>query len=485
MDLSRRAFLQGSAALGGGLVLPGLASCAPATPPGATATATYLHGVASGDPDQSSVVLWTRHEPTAGSTAPIPVTWEISTDPTFAQNAASGSIAATAARDWTVKVIPTGLSAGTTYFYRFTSAAGSSPVGRTRTAPAGATARVRLAVAACSDAAAGYFHGYRHLANRSDLDAVVHLGDYIYEYGSGARAVDPATEITTLADYRRRYAWHRRDADLAEMHRQHPVICVWDDHEFANNPVIGGAANHQPATEGAWATRVAAAMQAHAEWMPTRVENDIAYRTIRYGNLATVVLTDRLRPLLAPQANDGSLYLGATQFDWLDAAITANTSTWLVLASQSTFGSIAPSITGQGWGDRDRNRVLDRFLASSSQNLVVASGDFHKFRALDIPRAPATYVAATGAGSTAVEFGVGSITSPGVTDAVVGPQVRYTNGVARGYAVMTLTPGAVQTDFYGFDDALKLVATLPAEQWLAGFRAADGGRHLVTATAPA
>ena len=484
MSVTRRAFLQGTALAGGGFALPGLVGCVPENGIGSS-TASYLHGVASGDPDSTSVVLWTRHEPVAGSTTPIPVTWEISTDPNFAQNAASGTTTADAARDWTVKVIPGGLAPGTTYWYRFTSAAGRSPVGRTRTAPSGSVTRLRLGFASCSNYAEGYFHGYRHLANRTDLDAVVHLGDYIYELGSGTRTVDPTTEAVTLADYRRRYAWHRRDADLAEMHRQHPVICIWDDHEFANDPFVGGASNHQPATEGLWATRVAAALQAHAEWMPTRVENDLAYRTVRYGNLATLVLADRQRRFIAPQPDDGDLYLGRAQFDWLDSTISTNTATWLVLGTQSPFGSIAPSMTGEGYGNRDRNRVLDRFLSAPAGNLVVASGDFHKFRALDIARTPSTYNATTGAGSTAVEFTVGSITSSGNTDPTIGSQVRYTNGVNRGYAVMTLTPTLMQTDFYGFDDALKRVPNLPAERWLAGFNSYAGARHLSIAAAPA
>jgi alkaline phosphatase D len=483
MSVSRRNFLRGTAAAGAGLALPGLAAC---VPEGSATVPPYRYGVASGDPDTTSVVLWTHHEPLALSTAPIDLTWEVATDAAFANIIGFGTTTAQAARDYTVKVIAGGLAPGTTYYYRFTSSAGRSPVGRTRTAPSGSVARLRFGFAACSNYAEGYFHSYRHLAARNDLDAVVHLGDYIYEYGgTSTRSVDPQAEAVTLADYRRRYAWHRADADLRELHRQHPMICIWDDHEFANDPYVGGAQNHQPATEGSWSTRVAAALQAHAEWMPTRVENDLAYRALRYGPLATLVVVDRQRRNIAPQADDGTLYLGKAQFDWLDTTLTGSSAKWLVLATQSPFASITAAMTGEGYGDRDRARVLDKFVAGPAGNLVVASGDFHKFRALDVPRTPANYNATTGAGSTAVEVTVGSITSAGVTDAVVGPQVRYSAGDVRGYALMTLTPTAMQTDFYGFDDALKRSSSLPAERWLAGFRSLDGSARLTRATSPA
>jgi len=164
--------------------------------------------------------------------------------------------------------------------------------------------RPRLGFASCSNYAEGYFHGYRHLANRTDLDAIVHLGDYIYELGSGTRTVDPTTEAVTLADYRRRYAWHRRDADLAEMHRQHPVICIWDDHEFANDPFVGGANNHQPATEGLWTTRVAAALRAHAR--ATRsLGHTFACCSATYSTIASESQTT-----VAPSTKHGTLPFG-------------------------------------------------------------------------------------------------------------------------------------------------------------------------------
>ncbi|MFN8049963.1 MAG: alkaline phosphatase D family protein [Acidimicrobiales bacterium] len=491
MRATRRQFLRGSAAVGAGLTLPGLAACVPDAGAGA---GPYRYGVASGDPDTTSVVLWTHHDPPAGTYDQVNVGWELASDPAFGTVLASGSAVAGATRDWTVKVIAGGLQPGTTYWYRFTSSAGTSPVGRTRTTPAAGVSHLRLGFVSCSNYGFGYFHAYRRLAERSDLDAVVHLGDYIYEHASAgfignvygaARPLDPLNEIVSLDDYRRRYAWYHLDPDLAELHRQHPMICIWDDHEFANDPYIGGASNHQEALEGDWGYRVANAMRAHAEWLPTRVEDDVAYRAIPFGDLATLVLVDRQRRFLFPQPDDGDLYLGRQQFDWLDATIAGSDTTWMLLSPQSTFGSISSSMTGGGWGDRDRARVLDAVAASNVSNLVVTVGDVHKFRAMDVPRVPGSYSAATGAGSAAVEFAVGSVTSPGATDGSVGPQVRYSNGSSRGYAVMDIGPTALQMDFFGFADALKESATLPSDQWLAGLRTTNGAAHLVAAAAPA
>ena len=136
----------------------------------------------------------------------------------------------------------------------------------------------------------GYFNAYRRIAERADLDFVVHLGDYIYEYGDpDIRAFEPATEIVTLADYRTRHAQYKRDADLQEMHRQHPMIAIWDDHDFASNANATGSQNHTEATEGTWAARVAAALQAYYEWMPVRVADPTDLRrnnrSFAYGNL--------------------------------------------------------------------------------------------------------------------------------------------------------------------------------------------------------
>lgn len=237
----------------------------------------FRHGVASGDPLNDRVVLWTKV--TTDSARAVPVVLEVARDAAFSETVLTEQAMATAERDQTVKLDVAGLSPGTTYYYRFSALGGMSPIGRTRTAPEGETEHLRLGIVSCSSLAHGYFNAYRLLARRADIDCVLHLGDYIYEYGTGeygnVRPYEPATEILTLADYRQRYAQYRQDPDCAELHRQHPMIAVWDDHETADNSWRDNAKNHTEQTEadpgeGCWVQRKAWAIQAYREWMPIR-----------------------------------------------------------------------------------------------------------------------------------------------------------------------------------------------------------------------
>lgn len=239
-------------------------------------SAAFRHGVASGDPAKESVVLWTRVTTEARS---LPVTVEIAEDAAFSVGVRTLSTETDAGRDHTVKVIADGLTPGRTYHYRFSAAGELSPAGRTRTIPENAE-NARFAVVSCSNYPFGYFNAYDHIARRDDLDAVIHLGDYIYEYGPGGYGSEvgeqlgrqhvPAKEIVDLLDYRQRHAQYKADPGSRAMHAAHPLIAVWDDHETANNAWEKGAENHQPATEGDWNARRRAALQAYYEWMPVR-----------------------------------------------------------------------------------------------------------------------------------------------------------------------------------------------------------------------
>jgi alkaline phosphatase D len=328
----------------------------------------FSHGVASGDPLIDRVMLWTRTS--AEDARDIPVRWEIATDTAFASIVASGEAAATAARDHIVKVDATGLRAGTTYFYRFRAYNSVSPTGRTRTLPTGSVAQVKLAVFSCSNYPAGYFNVYADAAKRNDLDATVHLGDYIYEYSAtgyaSANAValgrvsDPSNEILTLTDYRKRYSQYRRDVDLQALHAAAPMIVVWDDHELANDAYATGAENHTPATEGDFALRKAAALQAYHEWMPTRVSQpDVIYRSFDFGNLVSLHMLDTrvvgrdkqldystyFKPtgfdsaaFVADVGNPTRQLLGTAQTTWLQQRMSASTATWQVLGQQVLMG---------------------------------------------------------------------------------------------------------------------------------------------------
>ena len=268
---------------------------------------SFDHGIASGDPLRDRVILWTR---VSGQSRPVTVTWQIARDDAFQDIVGAGRLTTDAGRDHTVKVEATGLDPATDYWYRFRAGEITSPAGRTRTLPDD-TDRVVLAMVCCSLYSNGYFNGYRAVADLAEVDAVVHLGDYIYEYGSGpmaygmgngrllGRIPEPAHDTVTLDDYRLRHAQYKRDPDLQAAHARAPWICVFDDHEICDNPWKGGAANHHPG-EGPWAARKAAAIKAYREWLPIRdpagplSENqaETVYRTFRFGRLAELFMVE-------------------------------------------------------------------------------------------------------------------------------------------------------------------------------------------------
>lgn len=262
-------------------------------------TEVFRHGVASGDPDATSVVLWTR----VTVPAPLEVDWELASDPSFARVVRQGRVTAGPERDFTIKVLAEGLEPGGRYYYRFLAAGAMSPIGQTRTLPVGRVERLGIALASCSNFAFGYFNAYDAIARDAAIDFVLHTGDYIYEYGSDGwggdisrrigRVHEPANEIVSLFDYRTRHAQYKTDAGSQAMHAAKPLLACWDDHESANNPWTGGAQNHQPDKEGDWVDRRAASIQAYFEWMPVREPGPGRtrmqfWRTWVFGDLATL-----------------------------------------------------------------------------------------------------------------------------------------------------------------------------------------------------
>ena len=273
--MNRRLFLGTSARAG--LVLP-FARALPVL----GQEQVFAHGVASGDPLTDRVLLWTRVS--GSSDERVAVRWQVARDPGMQEIVSAGEATTGPERDYTFKVTAPGLKPGTTYHYRFEALGEQSPVGRTKTLPRDPD-HVRLAFVSCSNLPFGYFNVYRRVAERDDLDAVLHLGDYLYEYpnrdyGDGTRfgrAPQPNKEITTLSDYRTRHAQYKSDPDLQEVHRLHPFVCVWDDHEITNNAYTDGAQNHQvEEEEGDWFVRRTAAVKAYFEWMPIREPRALA-----------------------------------------------------------------------------------------------------------------------------------------------------------------------------------------------------------------
>ena len=282
------------------------------------AAGAFRHGVASGDPYPNSVVLWTRVTP--DTDGDLDIQWEIYTDPSLKNLAASGITVTNKARDYCVKVIAEDLAPGQNYYFQFQVGEAVSPIGKTRTLPDGSVESLRFAVVSCANWQHGYFNTYDAIATRSETDpydAMIHLGDYYYEYGAldaprlPDRVHEPAHEIVSLDDYRKRHAQYRTDAALQSATAAMPLIAVWDDHETSNDSWTTGAENHQPESEGDWDARRQAALRAYYEWMPIRepkagrVRADI-YRDFRFGNLASLTcvetrLTARAEPII-PEA---------------------------------------------------------------------------------------------------------------------------------------------------------------------------------------
>ncbi len=452
--------------------LAGASAALAATPSAAAGFGTgFTHCVASGEPAATSVLLWTRY--VAG--AETKLTWQVSETENFTKPVAEGSVTATPARDWCAKGVVTGLSPDKWYFYRFLAPDGTaSPVGRTRTLPEGPSAKFRMAVFSCSNFGFGWFNAYGHAVETNDCDLAVHLGDYIYEYAAGnypdktkaveGRVLAPETEIVALTDYRLRYATYRADPDLQRLHQVLPMIAVWDDHETANDSWKDGAQNHQPASEGDWEVRKAAAKKAYHEWMPVA---DTAYSAYQVGDLATLFRLDTrlegreeqfsLEKIMAgakgPEALTAALasfrdgawadkdrqLLGAAQEAWLAGAVAASTRAgthWQVLVQQVLTGNLkAPRDllrqAGSGLPDFIRTRLDSAAAASEAglpsnmdawdgypaararlfkaaleadANLVVLAGDTHNAWAFEL---------ALDGAAVGVEFGGHSVSSPG------------------------------------------------------------------------
>ena len=332
---------------------------------------SFAHGVASGDPLDDAVILWTRVSGASGES--LTVDWIVARDAAMESVVASGAVATDADRDYTVKVDAAGLPNGTQLYFRFAVGDVRSPVGATKTLPVGAVEQARFAVVSCSNYPYGYFHAYREVAKRDDIDAVIHLGDYIYEYGMGeyateraealGRVPDPPTELLSLSDYRRRYAQYRGDPDLQAMHGAHPVIVVWDDHEIANDGWRHGAQNHNnrgDVAEGSWSARRAAAEQAWFEWLPVRGaprRNTKIFRDFRYGDLVHLMLLDTRFYGRDPQPDisqtDGTLesinaalndgkrqLLGRRQARWLRKRLREHDSSWQAIGQQVLLGPL-------------------------------------------------------------------------------------------------------------------------------------------------
>ena len=368
-------------------------------PAEAAQSGPFLHGVASGDPKGERVVIWTRVT-REGATKAIPVKWTVATDAAMRQDVDRGTAEASPDRDFTVKVDVRGLKPGTTYYYRFEADGEPSPVGRTRTLPVGDVKKLRFAAVSCSNFELGFFNAYREIARHDDLDAVLHLGDYIYEYGPGLtgyttpaaalglvpkprdKKLEPREEIVALEQYRARHALYKTDRDLQKLHAGAAVINIWDDHEVANDAWRDGAENHDPDTEGKYQARKRAGIRAFYEWLPIREPSDgdpfdpdtgnpdDLYRVFDFGDLARLVMIDTRQAGRDEQLSGAQLIdvytgvppqgpfpkdvrgsgkprqlVGNQQAGWIEKRLVESEQTWQLIGNQVlTFYQAAPDI---------------------------------------------------------------------------------------------------------------------------------------------
>ncbi|PSJ39014.1 alkaline phosphatase D family protein [Allosphingosinicella deserti] len=488
LHLDRRLLLKAGVLGLGALPLPGAAAM--------LAARGFTHGVASGEPTASSVLLWTRFVAANDSK----LRCEIATDDQFTSVVGGGEVQAHGERDHTAKLVVGGLAPGRWYHYRFIAPDGSkSPVGRTRTLPQGEVSRFGIGLFSCSNLGYGWFNAYAHAAGRDDLDLIVHVGDYLYEYGAGTypsakelvpgRLIQPDHEMVALADYRLRYAAYRADPDLQRLHQRFPMIAQWDDHEFTNDAWKDGAENHQPESEGDWAARKAAAERVYREWMPIA---DKRYDQFEIGSLATLFrletrieardkqldlgaalagqadLTKTLNDFRAgPWSDPSRTLLGATQEKWLGDGLARSTragTRWQILAQQVIMGNLRFPLEATNWvspnaPEKARQRAQAAVAASraglpfnldawdgypaargrlirqaqeSDANLVVLAGDSHNAWANNL---------SDGASKVGVEFAGHSVTSPGFE--AYAPQVPAAT-IAAG--LRAANPGLAFTD---------------------------------------
>lgn len=488
--LSRRSVLKGAGAMAAALAVGTLSpEAARAAVKDAAGQGVFGFGVASGDPTATEVLLWTRvtPDPTAvpgsGRGRAMTVHWEVAADEEFRRVLRRGVVGSDPRTDHTIKVVVGDLNPYTRYFYRFRAQGQTSPVGRTQTSPdeRGVLHALRLAFVSCSNYTGGYFTAYRGLAERNDLDFVLHLGDYVYEYGNaedrygpeslaGTRDHQPPVEMVSLEDYRVRHALYKTDPDLQAAHNRHPWIVIFDDHEITNDAYDTGAENHEkqddPDTsytgpgeapgiraEGDFLRRRARAFQAYLEWMPIRDpqswqpephEGTQFFRRFTFGDLAALSVIDtrqnrsRQEPATAGTAPNPALtdpdrdLPEPQQLAWLTAGITSGRTAWHLVGNQTVFTRVfriprAGTVPGQVFNtdqwdgyQADQAELLGAMQSSEGTDPVVLTGDIHSSWANDLPTDYDAYRAGNRSSSVGVEFVCPSITSDGFKEVLGG-----------------------------------------------------------------
>ncbi len=447
----------------------------------------FLHAVASFEPTSSGVLLWTR---LSGASE---AEWVVARDPDMVDVVASGRAETGPERDHTVVVDVEGLTAATSYWYRFSAGGADSPVGRTRTLPGAPADRLRLGLACCAHFSVAPLGVYRALAER-EVDLVVHLGDYLYEDdgSQGVRPHRPPRPAVSLDDYRDRLAQLREDPDLQALHLRHPMTGIWDDHDLADNAWREGAKKHDPQAQGAWSTRAGAAARARQEWLPARLRDPadplVTWRSVAVGDLIELLLLDTRLTGRDRQAGDEGTkplhdpsrsLLGDDQREWLRTRLLDGSRPWALVGSGVVVNSMClplPSMVGfnpllpNGYADFDGQLIHDdqwdgypaererlvgwmQERAQAGGRTLLVSGDVHSSWAFEGP--------CRGDEPVAVEVTVPAVSSaamgrahyPGawrVLDRAVNrmDHVRWAEVTERGYAVLNVTPDEARVEWW-------------------------------------
>ncbi|MCF8257744.1 MAG: alkaline phosphatase D family protein [Flavobacteriales bacterium] len=436
-----------------------------------TAHAPFIWGVASGDPLPGSVLIWTRSDPDPTNGGPQVLVWEMATDLDLNDIIASGQVTVSAATDHCARVDVSGLEPSNTYYYRFSSTNGAtSAVGRTHTAPAGDNVQVRFAVASCSSIYSGYFNAYKRIAERNDLDLVIHLGDYLYDFvDSNEQVRVPSVFPTGPAsedEWRERHRYYLLDPDLRAARQMHPWAVIWDNHDYVRAPESG--------------------IRAFWEYVPRRDPHDDIdkiHRTLRYGDLVDLTLIDvqKFRNIDTIAPNEASV-LTNEQRIWFLNELSTSTAKWRIVGNQKMFGGWIseglpdwlPINNDGGVFDRgswdgfmaERDTVLRFVEEHQIDNIMVISGDVHMSFAMDLTRNPTDtniYDPVTGNGSLGVEFIPTSISRGNFDEAGIPPSLatlfetssfnmnphhRFVEFVQHGYGILNIEHDSIVAEWW-------------------------------------
>ena len=445
----------------------------------------FHHGVASGDPLNDRVILWTRVTPQQAG--PIEVILEVSENKNFSSIIFSKKLQTSSLSDYTIKydfLAKHYCDSDRGFFYRFRAGNAISEIGKSKTFSEN-TIAAKIGIFSCSNFPAGYFNAYQAAAEKNNLDLWLHLGDYLYEYPMGGyatekaeklnRVPEPLHEMVTLSDYRLRHAQYKKDQGSKALHKHAPLIAVWDDHEFSNDAWKHGAENHsKDGSEGDFYARRSAAIKAYYEWMPIREQQNKRriFREFKIGKLIHLIMLDtrqfgrdkQIQPkdyLTKSGFNQAKFYndlnsdnrklLGTEQLDWIENRIINSSAVWTIFGQQVLMAKLKfpdiskmlkskeipsflqPYLKFLGLGipsnldawdgyPAERNKLY-KIMSDAKKGFVSLAGDTHNSWVSELKDKSGSKLG--------VELGAPSVTSPGITDILTLDKKKFVESIVK------------------------------------------------------